>query len=668
MIIRKIELLNFGPYYDKKIVKFNNGGYGIHIIHGDNGQGKTTLQNAILWALYGKIYHRNGTEIKPTEILNYKARDDGIYMFGVKIFFEHEGRRWILTRKMHAKTFHNKSFNTNMKLHLTKEGEPLENPQLRINRIIPPEVSRFFFFDGEMLGKYEMLLEEDSPGKRELKNSIEKILGIPFVSTAKSDLEELKKKYEKEIRKIFSKIGDKDDVEIARIIDSLENEIDEKKKSLEKIKSQIKKIYDEIYEKKKKEAEYESVRKKVMERDDLEKKLKDIEKELEKLKRKRGDLLKDIYKYTLSPLIKIKIGYVSELYRKEFEKWERKTLLENEIIRIKEQIEKNICPCCGREMDPKKIAVLREELKDKEAELEILSKEPIPNMSIEHMKERLERVLKLTENADEYLSELKRVEESIYLIEARIAEKMKKISDLSEEISKSDVDEVKKLEIEIRRLAAEKGRLEKEREDLEISIEDLKKKKLEYMSRLSHIQSNEVKELKMRVEYINYILNIFEEAIEKYRIKKRQEVEKVSSEIFRKIKTKEGFVGLEIDENYGLWIITKDGARLGLESSAGEEQIVAFCLIGALNKCSSIDAPVFMDTPFGRIDVKHTENILKYLPELSKQVVLLVTSREFKEEDREYIAEHIQTELKLMNHGYKEGTKIEYYKKNGGEK
>jgi DNA sulfur modification protein DndD len=39
-----------------------------------------------------------------------------------------------------------------------------------------------------------------------------------------------------------------------------------------------------------------------------------------------------------------------------------------------------------------------------------------------------------------------------------------------------------------------------------------------------------------------------------------------------------------------------------------------------------------MDTPFGRLDLKHRDNILKYLPTVTSQFVLLVHSGEIRPE------------------------------------
>ena len=74
IIIQKIGLLNFGPYYGSHQILFGNDGSGIHLIRGGNGQGKTSIQRAILWGLYGVVHDRKGDKIRPSSLLNYTAQ------------------------------------------------------------------------------------------------------------------------------------------------------------------------------------------------------------------------------------------------------------------------------------------------------------------------------------------------------------------------------------------------------------------------------------------------------------------------------------------------------------------------------------------------------------------------------------------------------------------
>jgi DNA sulfur modification protein DndD len=59
---------------------------------------------------------------------------------------------------------------------------------------------------------------------------------------------------------------------------------------------------------------------------------------------------------------------------------------------------------------------------------------------------------------------------------------------------------------------------------------------------------------------------------------------------------------------------------------------VALSLIDGLNRTGRAAGPVVMDTPFGRLDLQHRDNILRYLPSVTSQFVLLVHSGEIRPE------------------------------------
>jgi len=157
------------------------------------------------------------------------------------------------------------------------------------------------------------------------------------------------------------------------------------------------------------------------------------------------------------------------------------------------------------------------------------------------------------------------------------------------------------------------------------------------------------------------IIEILEEAISAYRDEQRERVGTIASDIFRELRTKSSFAKLVINDQFGLNIITTDGLKLDRAEwrSAGEEEVVALSLVGALNRGAQIKAPVFMDTPFGRLDTKHGERILTFLPKMSEQVVLLVTDREFRKQDEKFLAGYIKSDHTLIHKGETEGSQIQ---------
>jgi DNA sulfur modification protein DndD len=140
---------------------------------------------------------------------------------------------------------------------------------------------------------------------------------------------------------------------------------------------------------------------------------------------------------------------------------------------------------------------------------------------------------------------------------------------------------------------------------------------------------------------------VFGEAIDLYRDELRKTVEKKATDIFRSLTSDKTYTGLSINDQYGLTILDRDGNEVPVRS-AGAEQIVALSLVGALNKSAVRSGPIIMDTPFGRLDPTHRENILKFLPTLSAQVTLLVHGGEVdRTRDLGHIKDKIDREYSI---------------------
>ena len=119
------------------------------------------------------------------------------------------------------------------------------------------------------------------------------------------------------------------------------------------------------------------------------------------------------------------------------------------------------------------------------------------------------------------------------------------------------------------------------------------------------------------------IHDLFNEAVAAYREQLRVHVEEDATRFFKSLTTEPDYAGLRINQNYGLTIVHKDGEDIPVRS-AGAEHVVALCLVGALQNNAPLQGPIIIDSPFGRLDSGHKSNIVRSLPELAKQVVLLV--------------------------------------------
>ena len=66
-----------------------------------------------------------------------------------------------------------------------------------------------------------------------------------------------------------------------------------------------------------------------------------------------------------------------------------------------------------------------------------------------------------------------------------------------------------------------------------------------------------------------------------------------------------------------------------------------------MSRVTGEEAPLVMDTPFGRLSSQHRENIARYIPEVAKQLVLLITDEELHSTARANLESRIDAEYEL---------------------
>lgn len=90
----KLTISAFGPYADKQVIDFEElNGRNIFVISGKTGAGKTTIFDAISYALYGEA----SGESRETDSLRSHFADDDVETF-VELEFELKGERYIVNR------------------------------------------------------------------------------------------------------------------------------------------------------------------------------------------------------------------------------------------------------------------------------------------------------------------------------------------------------------------------------------------------------------------------------------------------------------------------------------------------------------------------------------------------------------------------------------------
>ena len=80
-------------------------------------------------------------------------------------------------------------------------------------------------------------------------------------------------------------------------------------------------------------------------------------------------------------------------------------------------------------------------------------------------------------------------------------------------------------------------------------------------------------------------------------------------------------------------LVSREGRYIPkAQLSAGEKQIYAIALLWALRAVAARPLPIIIDTPLGRLDSNHRQNLVEhYFPNASHQVIVLSTDTEIDE-------------------------------------
>jgi DNA sulfur modification protein DndD len=109
-----------------------------------------------------------------------------------------------------------------------------------------------------------------------------------------------------------------------------------------------------------------------------------------------------------------------------------------------------------------------------------------------------------------------------------------------------------------------------------------------------------------------------------------------------------------------LTVETSDGVDLSVDRmSAGERQLLATATLWALSTVAGRSIPLVIDTPLGRLDAVHRQQLASnYFPTAAHQVIILSTDSEFDEALRNRIEPSISREYLIQFRESEESSEI----------
>lgn len=643
MKIEFIELYNFRQLKEAKIEFSTDNEKNVTIIMGNNGAGKTTLAQAFTWCLYGE------TSFKIKSVLNKeKERDLSVnssVLVIVKIGLEHNGIKYEIKRSGAYKKRANGGIigdPTEVVLtRKTKDGitAKVKDYEREIRSILPKELSKYFFFDGERI---EKMSKEIQGGKKsnEFADAVRGLLGLNVIISAIDHLKPGKRlsvvgKYvesynvssnaivreEAEKLRKYKAIAEKDEKRMCELL-----ELEENAKSL--IKECNTKLKD-----------LDESRKLQQETEKLEKNRLSFE---NKKNNKIYFLLKEFnnlyYSYFTQFLIKDTIKELKDL------KYEEKTIPELSSKAIKYLLDHHKC-ICGRE-----ITEGSEEYNNLKKLLEYLPPKSLGTVIGNFIKEsqaRTRQNITLYQNMKEKLNDIESYQNEINDI-------IDILKSLEEKLSGKDVGKIineimttkKNAEVDLNIYTREKDELKekKGKTDFQINLIDAKISKLNLANKENR-----------RIEiYKSYAIEVYNELKKKLEEKEKELREALENEINSIFKTiYDGGLSLDIDESYGIRV---HASNFETETSTAQSISVIFAFISGIIKLAreyqnsenkelaSEPYPLVMDAPLSAFDKQRIKKICEVLPKIAEQVIIFI-----KDTDGDLAKENLANKIGKKN-------------------
>lgn len=632
MIISSIHLKNFMPYCGEHSLTLKpSNSSNVVVVFGSNMGGKTSILNGIRWCLYGKAYLRGG-ESKPqplVKLLNAEAMRAADYSIEAGVLFAWEGADYELRRSATAidsKIAPKTDSDFDVRVSLLKNSTVLgDDARIRtLHECFPEAISRFMLFDGELLQEYEELLEEGSHQGKRIASAIEQALGIPALSQGKEEAAFLKKEFQKKAAKDAEHIKGleafaKEARQLDSEIDILEEDIEELRTQEESAKVELE-ITDTLIAEAEREREGFN---KIQALKATQKALADREKEIGV---ERQGVLRDAWRDLLMPRINVVQQQIEQKLMQHREWRIAEADLQRRRADLSKSLNKDACVACGQSLEKDSKHQITNELARLEYEVSRLSRPDGDEAQLSAQVGRLRQVQH--SGASERLWKLEAEQDESNL---RLHKIETELADLNEAIR--DFDSTADA-----RNRAKRDSLLKHLGGLRTKLEDAEEKRVEKQERRDRIgQKNSgsipgrYQRMQLAADECEHLEALFKRSLHSLRDALKEDVEKIASEAFLAMTSDKNYTGLRINKQYGLAILDDRGDKVPLRS-AGAEQVVALSLIMALNK-SRRAGVVVMDTPFGRLDTVHRQNILETLPKLASQVVLLVHEGELTRED-----------------------------------
>lgn len=628
MLLKSMKLTNFRQFKETQSIEFSTDSEkNVTIIMGENGSGKTTLAQAFTWCLYGD------TDFDDKVVLNKAVAKDlgpnNEATVRVELSVLHADFDYTMIREQkyttdsvgELKRPNNPVFKMAYKGNDGQQEFVKENEtELRMKEILPKELSRYFFFDGERIGN--MSKEIRRVKSQEFAEAVKGLLGLSAFTAA---LDHLNGRSQNTVIKSYANQYDsKSDSTIAQY----RSEIDKYDERIEKIEDRLSEIDNERVLAEEKAQEFET---KIEENKDSERLAQDrsrLKSKLEGLKTskvKNTSGLIDVFNRRGSAWMATRMinDALEELASAE----KLDTGIPDIHARTIEYLIKRKTCICGAPIEfgnsaytelnkvldyipPKSIGTLIGQFV---RECELKSKTSSDTFDI--MSTQYGELRSFDTDYADITSEIDTIDKRL--------EGMLNVGELQKKYTFYN-GEAKRLTREKEGLIEERGGLKTKRERYETQINELVLKD-DNNKRIARFQA-----------YATYMYQYLSKIYKEKETETREQLEKTVNEIFKNIYN--GGFSLAIDEKYNIQVLVDDfeGYTGDVETSTAQSISVIFAFIAGVikmarennneeNSMLTTEAyPLVMDAPLSAFDKTRIQTVCDVLPKVAEQVIIFI--------------------------------------------
>jgi len=637
MIFNSITIKNFQTYYKEVEFEFDtpDKNKNVILIGGLNGAGKTSFFSSLVLGLFGKnsegiIYDRQVGENLEDSYQSYlrsafsnEAKNNKEIEMEVSVLLTHENNEIKIVRKWWI----DETIDEILEVYYLVDGliKPVELPDEDVDQneyyesfiqsIIPSQVGRFFFFDGEEI---KSIAKQDP--EQAVVNGINALLGFNILQQLIVDLETLKRNLRKELPGA-AKSGLLNNYEELEKIEEainktnsektiLEDDIENLKISLEELEHDISRAF--------KGRDVDS-------RNEVLDKIYNLDRELHQVENELQNLVGDVLTLALTPKILD----------------ETQQIIAKEIKNLKQKDETVLVESLKEKFNKKLFSNLSDSDIGKKEFLEEMT-----NVIYSTWNEIVPESMNLNAFLSNYFST-----DEIQIIFSHIEDiKATTNKDVTRLIGKQEALNMEKTELLSMQQLFDSGRyaqdiLDKKSnilnslstsqhqlERIEAELMVLNQEQTNIKNIIDRLESSlEIsKEIQFELEEVEKYQEVIEDFMKESRSKRASKLSKKTSEVIKSLAHKEDLIH-EVNiqkDTYAISLLDSSNTPVK-KMSAGESEIFALSLLQALGEVSSRSLPVVIDTPLGRLDYEHRKSIVSnYFHNVSEQVFVLSTDTE----------------------------------------